>query len=141
MPTAIGAFIFGFTDALRTRQEATVGALLLVAAVAFAMLALLRGRHRGFRDALGWGIASALLVSVFVLMPDRAHGVRLVRAAPDDARRPGARPPDTCGRPPRWASPTTATLTSEPVPATPRFTASARETQRRRPSPAGVTRA
>ena len=69
VPTAIGAFIFGFTDALRTRQEATVGALLLVAAVAFAMLALLRGHHRGFRDALGWGVASALLVSVFVLMP------------------------------------------------------------------------
>ncbi len=69
LPTAIGAFIFGFTDALRTRQEATVGALLLVAAVAFALLALLRGRHRGFRDALGWAAASALLVAAFVLMP------------------------------------------------------------------------
>lgn len=69
VPTAIGAFIFGFTDALRTRQEATVGALVLVAAVAFAMLGLLRGRHRGFRDAFGWGVASALLVSVFVLLP------------------------------------------------------------------------
>ncbi len=27
------------------------------------------GHHRGFRDALGWGVASALLVSAFVLMP------------------------------------------------------------------------
>lgn len=67
--TAIGAFIFGFTDALRTRQEATVGALLLVAAIAFLLLALLRGRHRSFRDALGWGVGSALLLSVFLLVP------------------------------------------------------------------------
>lgn len=69
VPTAIGAFIFGFTDALRTRQEATVGALLLVAAVALTLLAMLRGRHGGFREALGWGIAAAMLVSVFVLLP------------------------------------------------------------------------
>ena len=69
VPTAIGAFIFGFTDALRTRQEATVGALLLVAAIAFVMLAAVRGRHRDVRDAAGWAVASALLVSAFVLMP------------------------------------------------------------------------
>ena len=55
VPTAIGAFIFGFTDALRTRQEATVGALLLVAAIAFVMLAVVRGRHRGVRMRRGWG--------------------------------------------------------------------------------------
>jgi simple sugar transport system permease protein len=67
--TAIGAFIFGFTDALRTRQEATVGALLLVAAIAFALLAVLRGRHRSVRDAVGWAVAAAMLVSVFVLVP------------------------------------------------------------------------
>jgi len=69
IPTAIGAFIFGFTDALRTRQETTVGALLLVAAVAFGLLALLRGRRGGAREAIGWGVVAALLVSVFVLLP------------------------------------------------------------------------
>ena len=69
VPTAIGAFIFGFTDALRTRQEATVAALLLVAAIAFVLLAVMRGRHGSFRAALGWAVGSALLVSVFVMVP------------------------------------------------------------------------
>ena len=46
-----------------------MGALLLVAAVALTLLAMLRGRHGGFREALGWGIAAAMLVSVFVLLP------------------------------------------------------------------------
>ncbi len=69
VPTAIGAFIFGFTDALRTRQEASVGALLLVAAIAFVILAVVRGRHRSVRDAAGWAVGSGLLVSAFVLMP------------------------------------------------------------------------
>jgi general nucleoside transport system permease protein len=69
LPTAIGAFIFGFTDALGTRQAASVGALLLVGAVAFALLALLRGRRGGTRATIGWGVSAALLVGAFVLMP------------------------------------------------------------------------
>ena len=46
---SLGALLFGFTDALRTRQETTMTALLIVGAVLFAFLAIraARARNRG----------------------------------------------------------------------------------------------
>ena len=46
---SLGALLFGFTDALRTRQEATMTALLIVGAVLFALLAIraVRAGNRG----------------------------------------------------------------------------------------------
>ena len=59
----IGALLFGFTDALRTRQETTMTALLIVGAVVFTFLTVraIRARNRGATFAyaiaavgLGW---------------------------------------------------------------------------------------
>ena len=46
---SLGALLFGFTDALRTRQETTMTALLIVGAVLFALLAIraVRAGNRG----------------------------------------------------------------------------------------------
>ena len=46
---SLGALLFGFTDALRTRQETTMTALLIVGAVVFAFLAIraVRAGNRG----------------------------------------------------------------------------------------------
>ena len=55
-----GSLLFGFTDALRTRQEATVRALLLAGAVALvvlAMSAVRRGQYRGAVAAVAVGVA------------------------------------------------------------------------------------
>lgn len=54
----VGALLFGFTDALRTRQETTMTALLIVGAVVFAFLAIraVRARNRG--ATVGYAIAA-----------------------------------------------------------------------------------
>lgn len=58
-----GSLLFGFTDALRTRQEATVRALLLAGAVALAVLAVSaarRGQYRGTLTAVLVGVGLAV---------------------------------------------------------------------------------
>jgi general nucleoside transport system permease protein len=62
-----GALLFGFTDALRTRQEGTVHALLLVGAVALVVVGILRARSGQPRSAVGLFIAGAALGAWFVV--------------------------------------------------------------------------
>ena len=60
--TALGAYLFGFTDALRTRQESTINALLLAAGLLFMGLALVRLRRRRDRGAaVHAGLAAGFL--------------------------------------------------------------------------------
>lgn len=53
-----GSLLFGFTDALRTRQEATVTALVLVGAIAFAYLAIRSMRRDDGRTWIGYAVAA-----------------------------------------------------------------------------------
>jgi ABC-type uncharacterized transport system permease subunit len=62
-----GALLFGFTDALRTRQEGTVHALLLVGAIALLAVAILRARGGQPRSAIGLIVAAGALGAWFVL--------------------------------------------------------------------------
>jgi ABC-type uncharacterized transport system permease subunit len=62
LPTALGAYLFGFTDALRTRQETTIDALVLAGGLALLALALVRLRARRRRSAAAYaGVAAAAL--------------------------------------------------------------------------------
>lgn len=51
----LGSLVFGFTDALRTRQEVTVGVLVLGLGILCAVVALRRGRRRNWWGALLFG--------------------------------------------------------------------------------------
>ena len=62
-----GALLFGFTDALRTRQEGTVHALLLVGAIALVAVAIARLRAGGARVATGLMAAAVVLLTWFVV--------------------------------------------------------------------------
>jgi general nucleoside transport system permease protein len=64
-----GALLFGFTDALRTRQEGTVHALLLVGAIALVAVAVLRARGGQTRSAIGL-LAAAGVLGIWFLVSD-----------------------------------------------------------------------
>ncbi len=64
----VGSLVFGFTDALRTRQESTVGVLLVGLGVLLALLALRRGLGRDWRGALLLGTPAAALLAWFWLV-------------------------------------------------------------------------
>lgn len=66
--SAVGAYLFGFTDALRTRQEATINVLLVGAGVVFLVLALLRLRRRRDRTAAAYAGLAAGCIGWFVLV-------------------------------------------------------------------------
>ena len=64
----LGSLIFGFTDALRTRQELTVGVLLAGLGLLFALLAIRRGLGRDLRGAILFGVPAALMLAWFWLV-------------------------------------------------------------------------
>lgn len=66
--SAVGAYLFGFTDALRTRQEATINVLLVGAGVLFLVLALLRLRRRRDRTAALYAGLAAGCIGWFALV-------------------------------------------------------------------------
>ncbi|TAJ98833.1 MAG: ABC transporter permease [Chloroflexota bacterium] len=61
----LGSLIFGFTDALRTRQEVTVGVLLAGLGLLFAWLALRRGLACDWRGGLLFGIPAIVMLVWF----------------------------------------------------------------------------
>ncbi len=61
----VGSLIFGFTDALRTRQEVTVGVLLVGLGLLAAVVALRRGLGHDWRGATLFGVPAAALVAWF----------------------------------------------------------------------------
>ena len=76
----IGSLVFGFTDALRTRQEVTVGVLLVGLGVLGAAVAIRRGLGRDWRAAVLFGVpAAAMLTWYFVV---RVVPAELVSFAP-----------------------------------------------------------
>ena len=64
----VGSLVFGFTDALRTRQELTVGVLLVGLGVLGAAVALRRGLGRDWRGALLFGVPAAAMLAWFWLV-------------------------------------------------------------------------
>lgn len=64
---SLGALLFGFTDALRTRQEATISALLVLGALAFLLLAVAAARRGEQRATLGYGLAAIALATWYVV--------------------------------------------------------------------------
>ncbi|MBF8290996.1 MAG: inner-rane translocator [Chloroflexi bacterium] len=64
----LGSLVFGFTDALRTRQEVTVGVLLAGLGLLFALMAVRRGLRRNWRGALLFGIPAVLMLAWFWLV-------------------------------------------------------------------------
>ncbi len=64
----LGSLIFGFTDALRIRQELTVGVLLVGLGALGAVVAIRRGLGRDWRGAALFGVpAAAMLVWFWVV--------------------------------------------------------------------------
>jgi simple sugar transport system permease protein len=62
LPTAVGAYLFGFTDALRTRQETTIDAVLVIGGLLLLGFALVRLRERRRRTAAVYaGLAAACI--------------------------------------------------------------------------------
>ena len=61
----LGAVVFGFTDALRTRQELTVGVLLGGLGLLCAVAAVRRGLGRDWRGAVQFGIPAAAMLAWF----------------------------------------------------------------------------
>lgn len=61
----LGAFVFGFTDALRTRQEVTVGVLLAGLGLLCAAVAVRHGLRREWRGTLLFGIPAAAMLGWF----------------------------------------------------------------------------
>ena len=59
----LGSLIFGFTDALRTRQEVTVGVLLVGLGVLFAVVAVRRALRRDLRGAALLAVPGLALVA------------------------------------------------------------------------------
>lgn len=64
---AMGSLLFGFTDALRTRQESTVRALLLVAGVALLVVAGREVRRDRARRAASYAVVAVALLAWFLL--------------------------------------------------------------------------
>jgi len=64
----LGSLIFGFTDALRTRQEVTVGVLVLGLGVLCAVVAVRRGLLRNWRGAVLFGVPAATMLAWFWLV-------------------------------------------------------------------------
>jgi len=76
----LGSVIFGFTDALRTRQELTVGVLLTGLGLLFALVAVRRGLGRDWRGVLLFGIPAVAMLAWFWLV--RVVPSELVSFAP-----------------------------------------------------------
>lgn len=64
----LGSMVFGFTDALRTRQEATVGVLLAGLGLLLAASAVRRGLNRDWRGAAMFGLPGAAMLAWFWLV-------------------------------------------------------------------------
>jgi simple sugar transport system permease protein len=64
----LGSLIFGFTDALRTRQELTVGVLLAGLGLLFALVAIRRGLGRDVRGAILFGVPAVAMLAWFWLV-------------------------------------------------------------------------
>jgi len=61
----VGSLVFGFTDALRTRQEVTVGVLLVGLGLLGAVVAIRRGLGRDWRGSLLFGVPSGAMLAWF----------------------------------------------------------------------------
>ena len=64
----LGSLVFGFTDALRTRQENTVGILLVGLGLLLAVVAIRRGLGRNWRSMLLFGIPAIAMLTWFWLV-------------------------------------------------------------------------
>jgi ABC-type uncharacterized transport system permease subunit len=64
----LGSLIFGFTDALRTRQELTVGVLLVGLGLLGAVVAIRRGLGRDWRGAALFGVPAVAMVAWFLVV-------------------------------------------------------------------------
>ena len=100
----LGSVIFGFTDALRTRQEVTVGVLVAGLGLLGALVAIRRGLVGDWRGALLFGVPAAAMLAWFWLV--RVVPSELVSFAPHLATlmvlafaRQGLRPPAALGEP------------------------------------------
>jgi simple sugar transport system permease protein len=100
----LGSLIFGFTDALRTRQEVTVGVLLAGIGLLAAVVALRRSLGHDWRGALLFGVPAATMLAWFWLV--RVVPSELVSFAPHLATllvlafaRQRLRPPAALGEP------------------------------------------
>ncbi|MBI2763369.1 MAG: ABC transporter permease [Chloroflexi bacterium] len=65
LSVTLGSLVFGFTDALRTRQEATVGVLLVGLGLLGAVVAIRRGVTHDWRAALLFGIPASAMLAWF----------------------------------------------------------------------------
>ena len=61
----VGSLVFGFTDALRTRQEVTVGVLLAGLGLLCLIVAVRRGVRRDWRGTLLFGLPAAAMLGWF----------------------------------------------------------------------------
>lgn len=61
----IGSLVFGFTDALRTRQEVTVGVLLAGLGLLCLFVAVRRGARRDWRGVAAFGTPAAAMLAWF----------------------------------------------------------------------------
>ena len=64
----VGSLIFGFNDALRTRQEVTVGVLLVGLGILGVVVAIRRGLDRDWRGATLFGVPAVALVAWFLVV-------------------------------------------------------------------------
>lgn len=64
----VGSLVFGFTDALRTRQEITVGVLLAGLGLLCAAVAVRRGLRRDWRGSVLFGVPAAAMLGWFWLV-------------------------------------------------------------------------
>ena len=104
--TALGAYLFGFTDALRTRQESTINVLLVAAGVLFLVLALARIRNRRDRPdrrdrttaayaglavgCLGWFIAVGVVPTELIAVAPQVATLLVLTLARQHLRPPAA---------------------------------------------------
>ena len=98
--TAIGAYLFGFTDALQTRQPSTINALLIAAGVLFLVLALVSLRRRRDRTAamyaglaagfIGWFTLVGVVPPEFVAFAPQLATLLVLALARQDLRPPAA---------------------------------------------------
>lgn len=100
----VGSLVFGFTDALRTRQEATVGVLVAGLGLVGLFVAIRRGLGRDWRGALLFGVPAAAMLGWFWV--ERVVPTELVSFAPHlatlvvlAAARRRVRPPSALGEP------------------------------------------
>ena len=96
---AVGALLFGFTDALRTRQEATVTALLIGGAVAFAFLAYRAVRSRNRGETIGYSITAVGLAWWFLGFGAVPSEFVSFAPPPDDALGPVSSTPEDTSSP------------------------------------------